>query len=241
MAVIPIIMLNPYTWLIISAVVPAIYLLIYVYRKDHLEKEPTGLLLSLVILGIISTALAEFTESLGIALLPYLVEAGSKKYNLLLFFIVVGLSEEGFKYLLLKLRTWRNLNFNCQFDALVYAVFVSLGFALWENISYVLSYGFTTALVRAVTAIPGHTCFGVFMGIFYGVAKRCELCGDLKNAKLFKVLSLLVPVLLHGCYDYFASSESASGQWIFVGFIIVLFAASFKLVNYASGKDRYIQ
>ena len=48
----------------------------------------------------------------------------------------------------------------------VYAVFVSLGFALWENISYVLHFGFQTAIVRSLTAIPGHACFGVFMGAF---------------------------------------------------------------------------
>ena len=89
-----------------------------------------------------------------------------------MYFGVVAFSEEGAKYFLLKRRTWNSAAFNCQFDGVVYAVFVSLGFALWENISYVLMYGLSTALVRAVTAVPGHACFGVFMGVWYGLAKR---------------------------------------------------------------------
>ena len=48
--------------LIAAAVIPAIYLLIKVYRADHLEKEPFGLLLSLVLLGIVATGLAANTE-----------------------------------------------------------------------------------------------------------------------------------------------------------------------------------
>lgn len=95
-----------------------------------------------------------------------LLPQSSTAYNVLLYFVVVALSEEGFKYLLLKKRTWYSSEFNCQFDGVVYAVFVALGFALWENISYVLMYGLGTAAVRAVTAVPGHACFGVFMGRF---------------------------------------------------------------------------
>ena len=87
-------------------------------------------------------------------------------YQIILYFVIVAIAEESSKYFFLKKRTWNNPEFNCQYDGVVYAVFVSLGFALWENINYVLSYGFSTAIVRAITAIPGHACFGVFMGVF---------------------------------------------------------------------------
>ena len=127
---------------------------------------------------MISTALAGTAEQLGDWVLSYVVPEGSLAYNALFYFLIVGPAEEGFKYLLLKNRTWKSPHFNCQFDGVVYAVFVSLGFALWENIGYVLRYGFATAVARAVTAIPGHACFGVFMGVLYGVAKRQALAGD---------------------------------------------------------------
>ena len=70
-------------------------------------------------------------------------------YNAIMYFGIVAFSEEGAKYFLLRRRTWHSAAFNCQFDGVVYAVFVALGFALWENISYVLMYGLSTALVRA--------------------------------------------------------------------------------------------
>jgi RsiW-degrading membrane proteinase PrsW (M82 family) len=155
-----------------------------------------------------------------------------------LYFVVVGLSEEGFKYLLMKKRTWNNPEFNCQYDGVVYAVFTAMGFALWENISYVLNYGLSTAFVRAVTAVPGHACFGVFMGIFYGIAKKEERSGYEKNSKIFRILSVIVPAVIHGAYDYVASINART--LYFICFIVVLFAAAFLLVDRASQNDRYI-
>ena len=226
--------------LIAAAIAPAIFLFCYVYKKDTLEKEPIGLLVKLALWGIISTALASISETVGIAVLPYVSSAGSKLYNILLYFIVVALSEEGFKYLLLKWKTWRSTDFNCQFDGVVYAVFVSLGFALWENISYCVSYGFSTAVARALTAVPGHACFGVFMGTFYGAAKRCSISGDKKTAGSLLWASLLVPTFLHGMYDYLASTMEENDSYLFFIFVIVFFVAAYKLVKKLSENDRYI-
>lgn len=158
--------------LIAAAVIPAVFLLVHVYRADKLEKEPAPLLISLVLYGIAATFIALLLERFGSWLLGRYFPENSTPYNVLMYFGVVAFSEEGAKYFLLKRRTWNSAAFNCQFDGVVYAVFVSLGFALWENISYVLMYGLSTALVRAVTAVPGHACFGVFMGVWYGLAKR---------------------------------------------------------------------
>ena len=157
---------DPKFLLIVAAVIPALVLLIYVYRRDRIEKEPGSLLLSLVLWGIVSTFLAVISESIGAVLLAYFLPGGenNRAYAFWMFFVTVGLSEEGFKYLILKWRTWRSPYFNCRFDGVVYAVFVSLGFALWENIGYVTTYGLGAAMMRAVTAVPGHACFGVFMG-----------------------------------------------------------------------------
>ena len=51
--------------LIAAAVIPAVYLMVRVYRADRLEKEPAGMLIGLLILGVISTSLAGITEQLG--------------------------------------------------------------------------------------------------------------------------------------------------------------------------------
>lgn len=226
--------------LIAAAVIPAIFLLIQVNKADKLDKEPPGLLLSLVFRGIISTSLAMFTEQIGTAILDSLWPENSFVYRFLMYFVVVGLSEEGFKYLVLKGRTWNTPAFNCQFDGVVYAVSVSLGFALWENISYVAMYGFGTALVRAVTAVPGHACFGVFMGAFYGMAKRYDNYGYPDASRRCRKLAVFLPMVLHGIYDFIASSDAGSSEWIFLIFVVALFLITSRMVKRLSQTDQYI-
>ena len=226
--------------LIAAALIPAIVLAVRVYRSDKYEKEPVSLLLSLLFLGIISTSLALVTEKLGTYLISLYFDQDSAIYNILLYFAVVAISEEGFKFLLLRIRTWNSPAFNCQFDGIVYAVFVSLGFALWENISYVLMYGFGTAMVRAVTAVPGHACFGVFMGVWYGLAKKYENYGKHGKSIVCRWMAFLLPVLMHGCYDFIASIENANYAWLFWVFIAVLFVIAWLLVRKGSKHDQYI-
>ena len=229
-------LMSPHFLLIAMAVIPAAVLMRYVYRSDHLEKESPRLLGRLVLQGIIATAVAALLEMIGQRFL-----GDPKTYRDLMWQCVfIGLAEEGAKFAFLYYRTWRNPEFNCQFDGVVYAVFVSLGFALWENIRYVLSYGFSTALIRAVTAVPGHACFGVFMGVWYGLAKRYELLGDMKSRKKCLVLSLILSAAVHALYDYIAMAKSGSSEWIFFAFIAVLFFVSFRLVKKTSAADIYL-
>jgi RsiW-degrading membrane proteinase PrsW (M82 family) len=96
----------------------------------------------------------------------------------------------------------------------------------------------STALVRAVTAVPGHACFGVFMGIFYGIAKKEERSGYEQRSKVFRVLAVIVPAVIHGAYDYIASTKSST--MFFILFIVILFVLAYRLVDSAAKNDRYI-
>jgi RsiW-degrading membrane proteinase PrsW (M82 family) len=231
------ILLNPITILVAAAIIPAVILLFEIYKYDRLEKESGGLLRSLVLKGIVATALAVVTEKIGIAILGRLFPDDSFIYYVILMYFVVGLSEEGFKYLLLRVTTWNSPEFNCRFDGVVYAVFVALGFALWENISYVFSYGLGTALVRAVTAVPGHACFGVFMGTWYGLAKKQQLWGQEDLSVVSRTVAVVLPVLIHGTYDLLATMGNT---WIFILFIGVMFAISFSTIKKQSTQDHYL-
>lgn len=225
--------------LILAAVIPAIILMIVVNRLDKLEKEKPSMLLKMVLFGILSANLALLLEKIGDTVLCVFVSQEDKLYNILLYFLVVGLFEELSKYLLLHLGSWKSKEFNCQFDGVVYAVFVSLGFALWENISYVLHYGFSTALLRALTSVPGHACFGVFMGIFYGLARGYKAKGNRTAKNVCKLMALLIPTAIHGAYDYIITVESKFGDWIFIGFVLVMFTVSIILIKRMSKKDKY--
>ena len=189
--------------LVIAAVVPAIFLMIQAYRSDRLEKESPGLLWGLIKAGIFSSLIALVAERVLGFLLDLTVPKDSVLYNVILYFVIVAFAEEGAKFFMLRRHTWNTPEFNCRYDGVVYAVFVSLGFALWENISYVLNFGNTQG-----------------------------------KMKFFSILSVVIPALLHGTYDYIASIES--GTWYFVGFVAVLFAVSYLLVGRMSKKDQYI-
>lgn len=69
---------------------------------------------------------------------------------------------------------------------------IALGFAVLENISYSIGYGWGTALIRAVTAVPGHACFGVFMGAFYGFAKQYERIGRIDLSRRYRKFAVVV-------------------------------------------------
>lgn len=140
-----------------AALLPAIYLMRYIYRKDTVEKEPPMLLMSLLIYGVIAALISIILENIGTKVLNSLMDQSTVGYTLVLAFAVVAVVEEGAKFAMLKRRTWNDMNFNYRFDGIVYAVFVSLGFAAFENIGYVLGYGLSVAPARALLAIPA-TC-----------------------------------------------------------------------------------
>ncbi|MCQ2553050.1 MAG: PrsW family glutamic-type intramembrane protease [Clostridia bacterium] len=226
--------------LVASAVIPAIVLLRYIYKIDRLEKEPPHLIIKLLALGIASTYIALILETIGFNILDLTVNQYSNRYDVIMFFIIVGPAEELAKYIMLKIGSWKDPDFNCQFDAVVYAVTVSLGFALWENIKYVFSYGFSTAIVRAFTAVPGHASFGVFMGIWYGVAKKQELRDNYSSSKTLRIISVVFPAIIHGAYDYIATISEYIGNMVFIVFIAIMFFICFKAVKRLSLKDRYL-
>ena len=213
--------------LLFAAVVPAIFLLIKVYQLDRMEREPLDLIIQLVVYGMVATALAALIEDV-------LMNQATSKF--IAYFGVVGCTEEGLKYLFVNRGTWKSREFKCMFDGIVYCISVSLGFALMENILYVFNYGLNVAFVRALTAIPGHACFGIFMGVWYGMAKKAEGRAQYAQATLYRILAFLVPVLIHGTYDYLATSDN---YWFFL-FIILLFFISYRLVIHQSQNDQYI-
>ena len=231
---------RPDVLLIAAAVLPAVALLWLVYRADKVEKEPPRLLLRLILLGILATIIAKALERLGLMALSSLVPPNTLVFDVLLYFGIVAFAEEGSKYFLLKKATWNSPEFNCRFDGVVYATFIALGFALWENIGFVLFYGFDVALLRAVTAVPGHACFGVFMGCWYSSAKVLDREGYDLGSKAARALALIVSALLHGVYDFIASSINSRNAWAFLVFITAMFIGTYLRVIWRAEEDRHI-
>lgn len=212
----------------ILALLPAIYLMYYIYKNDRVEKEPIGLLAKLFFYGMWSTILAIVIGLLFEGVLGAVFAPGSFLYNLLDMFLVVALVEEYWKRWAAK-RAWDHPAFNYRFDAVVYCVSAALGFAALENVLYVMSGGIGVAVMRALLAVPSHAIDGVIMGIFFGEAKICEQRGNLQGKKRCWRLSLLLPTLAHGFYDFCLVEES---NMLFILFILFVIGIDWWAVNY---------
>jgi len=227
------------------ALIPVVGLLIFIYFNDKKEKEPFGLLVALFFAGVGSIVSAVILELIGAAILGVVFPTESVIKGVLDAMLIVAPAEELGKFLVLRLITWKNKNFNYSYDAIVYAVFVSLGFAALENITYVFGSGIGTALMRMFTAVPGHACFAVFMGFFYSKAKYASLTNKKGACTGFTALAMIVPIIVHGIYDAILMGGGASDEVIltgisflvWIGFVIAMFVVSIILVIKSSRND----
>ena len=209
-------------FLIFVAVLPALLLLINIYNMDRVDKEPIDLLVKLFFLGGLTIVSAILIGNIAEIPVKAMISEQSLLYKIIDNFILIALVEEGGKFVVLRWKTWNSGEFNYTFDAVVYAVTVSLGFAAFENILYLLDFSIATAVLRGLLAVPGHAIDAVFMGCFYGRAKRCAVLGDEagKDSNLRK--ALLVPVLLHGFYDFCLSTGYDFFILIFLVFEVII-------------------
>ncbi|MBO7703145.1 MAG: PrsW family intramembrane metalloprotease [Solobacterium sp.] len=221
---------------VLAALIPAIILMYYINKYDTIEKEPMSLLLRLLLSGVYAAFLALLLETFGQNILDSMYYRSANSYAVWTA-CMVGISEEISKYLFLRLRTWKNPNFNYRYDGLVYAVFVSLGFAAFENVLYVFQYGLGVAVSRALLAVPAHMAFGVFMGSFYGRAKVCEAYGDKKNCSLNLLIGVGSAIILHSFYDACVMMESDIAFIIFSLFVIAMYIIVIRKIKHESRSD----
>ena len=102
-----------------AALLPAIILMIYVYKQDTVEKEPIGLLLALFGVGMLSCIPASILEEVFTGFLDASAPQDKTTYYLIMCFGIIAIAEEGSKLFFLKRKTWRDPNFNYTFDGLV--------------------------------------------------------------------------------------------------------------------------
>jgi protease PrsW len=206
--------------LLTISLAPVLIILIYIYFRDKYEKEPIALLLLGLMAGALLTIPIGFVE--WALMSPFqgtggMIDAGYKS------FIVAALSEESFKFIAVLLLFWRNREFNERFDGIVYAVFVSLGFAAVENIMYVFNYGLQTGIFRALTAVPAHALFGITMGYYISLARFIP-----QQKRPLLVRAILYPIILHGLYNYMIFSENPILLLLFIPYLVYLWRSGSK-------------
>ena len=211
---------------IFASLAPVFIILFYIYFRDKYEKEPIGLLVKSLVSGMVIVLPILYVERFLAGIMPPLGKIGSAAYHA---FVVAGMTEELFKILILCILIWKSPRFNEKFDGIVYAVFVSLGFAAVENILYVMDGGIQTAMVRAITAVPAHALFGITMGYYLGTAHMYE---ELRKPYLRK--AILVPISLHGVYNFILMVEVDWLLLLFIPYILGLYILGMKKIRILS-------
>lgn len=179
------------------AVAPGIAIMLAIYALDQRNREPLGLLVRCFLLGVLSVALPLFVQTVA-AIKGWSPSGGGLLQTALYAFLIVGLSEEGGKYLALRYFAYPKKAFDEPFDGIVYSVMIGMGFATAENISYVYQFGMATGWARMFISVPAHACFAVLMGYYTGLAKFIP---QHRGTLLFT--GLFWAVVFHGAFDFF--------------------------------------
>lgn len=186
-----------------------------IYRHD-LKKEPLQMLVKAFFGGVLSIAITLVLTQIIVTFAPSMASAGEKSFFNA--FFMAAIPEEFAKWLIFYWIIQRAKDFDQYFDGILYAIFISMGFALLENVMYVMgseTNGLGVAVQRAIFAVPGHMLFAVPMGYYLSLSKF----ESGRDTNYHRMLSLLVPVLLHGTYDFILMYASANGA-VNVGFIV---------------------
>lgn len=220
-------------YLIIAlSILPIILIAIYYYKKDTL-KEPKKLLRKLFFSGMLSGVLVIIISYITILFFPtYASIENANMFKIFIYsFVFVALIEEVCKWLMIYKISYHHRDFDQLYDIILYSVLVGLGFACLENLLYTTSSNnIWVAVFRGITAIPAHACFQTFMGYYLTLTKFKK-----DNQNKYKNLSLIIPVLLHGTYDFLLLSGNIVLVCSFFIFIVFLFIITIikvkKIIN----------
>lgn len=190
----------PPLWVAAVGALPALVAMWYFDRHDRARPEPAGLRRKVAIFGGLSVIptllLVLLTEAAVGSAAP---AAGTYAGAFYTAFVQAAAPEELCKIAVVYWVVWRRPEFDERLDGIVYAARAGLGFALVENIFYLLGQVDMTGLIvtwilRALLAVPGHALWTAMMG-YLAARRRFDGTGP----GLFG--GYLLAVFLHGAYD----------------------------------------
>ena len=210
--------------LLLLAIAPPAALMVLIYWMDRHEPESLKNVLKAMVIGAVSTIPAiiiqVYFESVPIFTLDGLEGAFYES------FFLVAPSEEFVKFFFIYLFIRKKPFFTSINDGIVYFGAGALGFALLENIFYVLSYGFSTGVLRAFTSIPIHAFCGIIIGYHAGLARFIY---QLKPKRVI-LRGLFLAYLIHALYNTIVSADSLLAL-LFIPFVALVYYAIYKVLH----------
>ncbi|MDF2720889.1 MAG: prsW [Paenibacillus sp.] len=218
-------------WLAVvtAAVAPGFALLAYFYLKDKYDSEPIHMVARVFLFGVLlvfPTMVVQRALIVGLGENPILFAFG-----------ITAAIEEFLKWFIVYYAIYKHTVFDEPYDGIVYAVSVSLGFATLENVIYAMlnSFSFSMLLFRALLPVSGHALFAVMMGYYMGKAKF----GDPAQTKKLLAMSLLVPIICHGLFDYILLQMKSNWAWAIVPFMLYMWARGMSNVRRANSSSPF--
>lgn len=213
------------SFLIWLAILPSIIIGFIIYKADRVEKEPKRELLKAFLLGVVAVILTLIISSM--ANISSMNHDSNNLINVFIYsFLGISLIEETCKWICSCYLLKNNKNFNYLFDGIVYTTFVSLGFATIENILYTISGGVMTGIIRAITTVPAHAFFGITSGYLLSLAKQEKMLKNETKKHIYIFLSIFLPFLLHGFYDFCLLTKNYFFFMIYIVFVVSLYSFS---------------
>jgi RsiW-degrading membrane proteinase PrsW (M82 family) len=193
------------------------------FRKlDKYEREPERLVFFSFLAGVLATVPSVLLESF----LPFHDrESPFILRSLFLSFLWVGIVEEFFKYLAVRVTVYRSKEFNEVMDGMIYMVSAALGFAATENVGYMLGFGFSVGFLRAILSYLAHISFSAILGFYMGKAK-------IEGKKNWILVGFILAVPLHCLYNSFLvlGTAKSSGVFLLLGLIVWVLGLILTLV-----------
>jgi len=183
------------------------------FRKmDKFEKEPERLIYLTFLAGALATAPSIVLEMF---FHPEQGQPVPLLSSLLLSYLWVAIVEESFKYLAVRLTVYRSKQFNEVMDGMIYMISSALGFAAAENVGYMLGFGLSTGVLRAILSYLGHISFSAILGYYMGKAK-------IEGKRNWLWVGILFAISLHWLYDLFIvlGAIRTSEGLLFLGLLV---------------------
>lgn len=216
--------------LFLLAIVPILIGMFWIRSKDRYCREPLIHLIKFFLIGAFLSVIIILLENL---LMKFNVFEG---YSELIYvsFVVAGLVEEGVKALILIPALIKEKHFTEKLDGIIYSVFLALGFATIENMVYIFSESRNLALQvginRAVISIPAHVMFAITMGYYIS---KYKFEGNKNKRREYLFMEVLIPILLHGVFDFILMIEYRWAIILLIVYVIILWKINLdKLEKY---------
>jgi RsiW-degrading membrane proteinase PrsW (M82 family) len=179
--------------LLALAIAPGLAIVMFIYERDKLDREPFHLLIKTFFLGILSIFPAILIE-FGVQQLGF-VPAKDEVAMTGVYAIMVGFIEEICKYSVLVWFAYPRKEFDEPFDGITYAVMIAMGFATFENISYVVDHGVRRGFMEGMCKVSPLKLAGLFTAIgFHAAYDFCLLMANYRLMFIGAFLSLFIGI-----------------------------------------------